>query len=188
MTSSDSSESFAPWLRSWRQGRISTNEALSRFDHLAAIDPAELIGRWRGSGLHTGHPLDGLLERFGWYGKEFQSPEAVCPLLFKDAKGSIYSADPARLPLNLVLRMPALARSRLAPGLFSAFRLLLRTRSPTARLREITYRRVASAAIIYDRIPVIDYLRRIDERHVLGLMDLRSMPLPLLFLLSRDRD
>lgn len=164
------------------------NDALSRFDHLAAADPAELSGRWRGSGLHTGHRLDGLLERLGWYGKEFQSSEAVYPLLFQDSKGRIHSVDPARLPLGVVLRMPALARSLPAREIFSGLLPLLRTRSPTARLREITCRGVPSAAIVYDRIPVIDHLRRIDEEQLLGLMDLRSMPQPLFFLLSRDRD
>lgn len=176
------------WLCSWRQTSVSTNDALSRFDHLAAVDPAELGGRWCGSGLHTGHRLDGLLERFGWYGKEFQSSEAVYPLLFKDSKDRIHSVDPVRLPLGLVLREPALARSGPALGIFSTLLPLLRTRNPTARLREITCRGIPSAAIVYDRIPVIDHLRRIDDARILGLMDLRSMPHPLFFLLSRDRD
>ena len=48
-----------------------------------------MFGRWRGRGLHTNHPLDGLLETFGWYGKEFVDAETVHPLLFLDGKNSI---------------------------------------------------------------------------------------------------
>ena len=46
-----------------------------------------MLGRWRGSGLPTGSPLDGLLEAYGWYGKEFLDAETVHPLLFGDRAG-----------------------------------------------------------------------------------------------------
>ncbi|WP_363631460.1 DUF4334 domain-containing protein [Mesorhizobium sp.] len=37
-------------------------------------------------------------------------------------------------------------------------------------------RRGKRAALMYDRQPVIDHLRTINDQHRLGLMDLRSMP------------
>jgi hypothetical protein len=174
-------------LSSRQQSPISTEQALLRFDSLGAVEPDELTGRWRGSGLHTGHPLDGLLERFGWYGKAFETSEIVHPLLFHDRKGGIYAVDPARVPLRLAMRMPALARSSLACTVFAVSRRLLRTSRPSARLRKIEDRGVASACIVYNRIPVIDHLRKVDDNHVLGLMDLRSVPQPFFFLLSRDQ-
>ncbi|MER8408383.1 DUF4334 domain-containing protein [Mesorhizobium sp. M1307] len=44
-----------------------------------------------------------------------------------------------------------------------------------------------SAAIIYDRRPIIDYLRRIDDDRLLGMMDLRFMSKPFFFVLARDQ-
>ena len=174
------------WLARWRNTQLTTDEALLRFDGLDAVGPEELTGRCRGTGLYTGHRLDGLLERFGWYGKGFVTSESVHPLLFQRSDGRIYSVDPARLPIGLALAMPSLARSDLARALFVAWAALLRTSSPTARLRKIEYRGVASAAIVYDRIPVIDYLRRVDGKRVLGLMDMRSEPQPFFFMLVSD--
>jgi hypothetical protein len=41
---------------------------------------ATLIGSWRGKGVKTGHPMDGLLERFSWHGKRFTGPDGAHPL------------------------------------------------------------------------------------------------------------
>jgi hypothetical protein len=51
---------------------VSTEQALALFDALPPIPVAEMFGSWRGAGLQTGHPLDGLLEIFGWHGKRFE--------------------------------------------------------------------------------------------------------------------
>ena len=56
-------------------------EALAFFDAAAPVSIDEMIGEWRGAGLHTAHPMDGLLERYGWYGKVFIDAETVHPLL-----------------------------------------------------------------------------------------------------------
>ena len=48
--------------------------ALVRFDALPAPEPGQMAGRWRGTGLPTGHPLDGLLDLLGWYGKALKLP------------------------------------------------------------------------------------------------------------------
>ena len=61
-----------------------------------------MVGRWRGSGLPTGSPLDGLLESYGWYGKEFVDAETVHPLLFRDRAGRPRPVDPALLPVGLL--------------------------------------------------------------------------------------
>ena len=56
-----------------------TETVFAFYDGLAAADVNFMLGRWRGEGLNTGHPLDGVLERFGWYGKEFVDADNVHP-------------------------------------------------------------------------------------------------------------
>lgn len=43
-----------------------------------------------------------------------------------------------------------------------------------ARLRRIDYRGTVSTAMIYDRLPIIDHFRRIDDDTVMGLMETRG--------------
>jgi hypothetical protein len=68
-----------------KAGPISSGEALRRFDALQGVEPEAMLGRWRGATLATGHPLDGVLEKLGWYGKAFESVDSVHPLLFRKA-------------------------------------------------------------------------------------------------------
>ena len=56
--------------------RCTTDQALEFFDELPAVAAQEITGRWRGSELATGHPLDGLLAASGWYGKQFDGPDS----------------------------------------------------------------------------------------------------------------
>jgi hypothetical protein len=66
---------------------------LGLFDSLPAVPIEQMRGAWRGSGLDTGHPLDGLLEGFGWHGKRFDGPEEVHPLVFDHGSG-LFSVKP----------------------------------------------------------------------------------------------
>jgi hypothetical protein len=68
-------------------GCATTAEALELFDSLEPVDVDFMIGRWQGEGFHTGHPMDGLLEAYHWYGKRFESPEDVHPLVFSTSGG-----------------------------------------------------------------------------------------------------
>ncbi|TFV44193.1 DUF4334 domain-containing protein [Blastococcus sp. TF02A-35] len=144
-----------------------------------------MVGRWRGSGVPTGSPLDGLLESYGWYGKEFVDAETVHPLLFRTRSGP-RPVDPALVPVSVLRDRPGLAHSRVARAAFAAVRPLLTTTRPRARLREVEHRGVVTAAMVYDALPIIDVFRRVDDRTVLGLMDLRGLPAPFFFLLSRE--
>jgi len=169
------------WLTRWQAEGVSATAALAQFDALAALSPAAMLGRWRGRSLATGHPLDGLLEPAGWYGKEAASVECVHPLLLHRGAGPPIALDPALLPVGLALRVPALGRSRLLRAVVALGLPLLRTQRPAARLREIPFRGEASAAMLYDRQPIIDHFRRIDAHRVLGLMVYRPRPLPYFF-------
>lgn len=175
----------AAWLRERETQGTTTAEALAFFDTLAGVTLDACVGRWRGSGLPTGHPLDGLLEALGWYGKEFVDPETVHPLLFQEHGGQAFALDPGLIPVQQILRHPRLMRSHASRTGFAAARHLLRTTKPKARLRRMEYRGVVSATMIYDALPILDIFREVDQATLLGLMDLRGMPQPFFFILRR---
>ena len=173
------------WLAAHHTGALAA-DALACFDRCAPVEPDELTGRWRGSGLPTGHPFDGLLEAYGWYGKEVLDPEAVHPLLFPDRHGRPRPVDPAHAPLGLLRRAPGLARTSIARAGFAVVRPLRTTRRPAARVRAVEFRGVVSAALVYDRLPIVDVLRTVGAGTLLGLMDLRGVSAPFFFVLRRD--
>jgi len=165
---------------------LATAEALARFDALPGLDPEDLTGQWRGQTLPTGHPLDGLLEALGWHGKAIEGPDRVHPLLFRLHSGRVVPLDPAWMPTPVALRWPALARSAPTRAAFAALGPLLRARGPAAKLALRDFRGRRSAALVYDRQPITDHLRRADEDHVIGLMERKGMAAPFFFLLTRE--
>ena len=175
------------WLEDWSSGAADCADPLSRFDRLAGLEPEAMIGRWRGAGLPTGHPLDGVLEALGWYGKAFESVDRVHPLLFRTRSGAVIPLEPSFMPVGVALRWPGLARSAPVRMAFAAGRRLLRSNGSAAGLQAVTFRGKRSAAMIYDRQPIVDHFRRIDNDRVLGLMEMRGMERPYFFLLTRDR-
>ncbi|MEP7762584.1 DUF4334 domain-containing protein [Sanguibacter sp. 25GB23B1] len=165
--------------------------ALDFFDTLPAVDPSALVGlgtagSWRGSEIPTRHPLDGVLERLGWHGKRFDTEEDVHPLVFRGRDDRLVCVDPRFLPLGLALRVARLLRTAPAARAFALVRPALATTRPQARLRAVEYRGTVSAAMVYDRQPIIDAFRRVDEHTVLGVMDLRGMRMPYVFVLRRE--
>jgi hypothetical protein len=165
---------------------VTGGEVCALFDRSPPVPAGDLVGRWRGSELTTGHRLDGLLTAYGWYGKEVLDAETVHPLLFLDRRGVPRPLEPAPAPLGVLRRQPWLARTPPARAAFAALRPLLTTRRPAARVREVRHRGVVTAAIVYDRLPVLDAFRRVGGDTLLGLMDLRGLPEPFPFLLRRD--
>ncbi|MGY1753707.1 DUF4334 domain-containing protein [Blastococcus sp. SYSU D01042] len=173
------------WLVEHAAG-ASRDEALAAFDALDAVAPEGMLGRWRGSGLPTGSPLDGLLEAYGWYGKQFLDAESVHPLLFATRSGP-RPVDPAFVPMALLRDRPRLAHSRAARTAFRLARPLVTTSEPRARLRAVEHRGVVTAAMVYDALPVIDVFRAVSADVRLGLMDLRGLAGPFFFVLRRER-
>lgn len=55
----------------------------------------------------------------------------------------------------------------------------------TASLRMVEYRGVVSATMVYDKHPIFDAFRRVDEDTVLGAMDRKGDAAPLMFELRR---
>jgi hypothetical protein len=165
---------------------VAPDEALAYFDSLPVVEPDEMLGRWRGSGLPTGSPLDGLLEAYGWYGKEFLDDETVHPLLFTDRSGRPRPVDPSLLPVNLLRDYAGFLQFWPLRTALTSLRPLLYTKRPKARLREIAHRGVVTAAMVHDSLPIIDVFRKVSEDVRLGAMDLRGLPAPFLFVLRRD--
>lgn len=171
-----------------RDRRFTREEAHAFFDGLAPARVETCIGRWRGSSLHAGHRLDGVLESYGWYGKEFLDADHVHPLLFRRLGGDgVMTVNPAPLPVGLLAKHPDLFRGRLVSLSFRALSPLLQTRTPRARLRVLEHRGVQTAAMIYDDQPIIDFFREVDADTLVGWMELRGMAEPFLFILERDQ-
>lgn len=166
------------------QAGVDLDRAVALFESLPPVSVEAILGRWRGSEVPTGHPMDGLLAVSGWYGKEFASADRVHPLLF-GRPGRLYAVNPKLMPIGLLNRLGARFPRRLPPGGTRAF-ALLRTRRPRARLREIAYRGTVSTAMVYDDLPIIDHFRALDDDTLLGAMDLRGSDRPYFFLLQRD--
>lgn len=158
--------------------------ALALFDDLPPVAAVEITGRWRGREIATGHPMDGLLEPSGWWGKQFDDVDHVHPLLFEAASGAVYPVSPRRLPLGLAGRVSPAQLGRARP-VSSRLRPLLETRRHQARLRDVAFRGVVSAAMVYDDLPIIDAFRRVDPDTLLGVMDYRRHPAPYVFVLAR---
>lgn len=177
-------QTYSDALRSVeRSGRLS--DALELYDALPSVAVEAVLGSWRGSGLPTGNPLDGLLEAYSWHGKRFDSAEDVHPLIFA-VGGTLSSINPAGLPLQALLRLgPRLRDERLA-GLARHLMRVRRTRQPTARLRVMEYRGVSTATMVYDALPIHDHFRGIDDDTLLGAMDMRGLESPFMFVLRRE--
>lgn len=158
--------------------------ALAFYDSLGPVDAQAMLGAWAGEELATGHAFDGLLGPSGWWGKRFRSLDAVDPLVFEQG-GRRFAGNPGLMPLGLVERMPGLAKSAPSAALFRMLSPFLETRKPRARLRAVTYRGVASAAMIYDQLPIVDCFRSVDADTLLGAMDIRGFADPYFFVLRR---
>lgn len=169
-------------------GRGTTEEALEFFDTLEPVDVDFMIGSWKGEGFQTNHPMDGLLEAYHWYGKLFENPEDVHPLLFSTLLGNIAKVNPAFMgpTFGLMGRVP-IPKSAIAGRIFQILMPFFTTSRSKARLRMINYRGKSSATMIYDKLPINDSFRKIDDDAVFGAMDLKGMESPFFFILRRVR-
>ena len=145
-------------------------KTLEKFLIVPPIKPSEMIGLWQGRGITSGHPVDGVLENLGWFGKRFTSELRADALLFRSGQHRLTPIDPARIPLRLALRFHTVGRTRAMKNLFSYLQRGLRAKGPVASLTTMSFHGVTSAAITYDEQPIVDHLRRIDEHRIMGAM------------------
>ena len=167
--------------------RASTrSEALAYFDGLPAVKPEEMLGRWRGSGLPTGSPLDGLLEAYGWYGKEFLDDETVHPLLFADRSGRPRPVDPALLPVSVLRDYAGFLNVWPLRRAFAPSGRCCTPRRPKARLREVSTAASSPRRWSTTRCRSSTCSGGSSDDVRLGAMDMRGLPSPFLFVLRRD--
>lgn len=74
-----------------KDGPVAAVELDAIWAALAPIRPEEILGEWKGGEFRTGHPLDGMLDEAGWYGKTFSSVHDAKPLMCRNEAGELYS-------------------------------------------------------------------------------------------------
>lgn len=163
---------------------MNTAEALAYFDGLEPVSADFMTGQWHGASFATGHPWDGLLEKYHWYGKRFIDADNVHPLVYRSVLGRLVPVNPLFMPMSL-LRF-RLFHSAVIGKMFQLTLFLLRAWGSGARLRMVECRGKVSAAMVYDRQPIIDAFRKIDANTVLGIMDFKGMERPYFFKLARE--
>ncbi|WAJ42715.1 GXWXG domain-containing protein [Mycobacterium sp. Aquia_216] len=168
--------------------RLSAADALAHFDELPSIDETEMRGRWQGWEVSTGHPLDGVLAKVAWYGKQFDAADRVHPVLVRDSRGRVFPMNPRLVRLWMLTSPPPTPSvlQHVAPQLMSLLSPVVSTATYGAQLQTIEYRGVRTAAMRYLDKPVTDVFRKLDDHTVLGLMDYPGMPYPYYFLLRRE--
>ena len=164
--------------------RCTTAEALALFDSLEPVSLDFMLGRWRGSEINTGHPMDGLLGLANWYGKEFVSAECVHPLLFSDSSGEVFKVAPNAQMMKFALGL-SVPKNDLVKTAATLLTSLLKTEASQARLRMMEHRGQLSATMLYDHLPINDVFKKVDEHTVFGLMDYKASQQPFFFSLTR---
>ncbi len=159
-------------------------DAFHLFDSLPTVPVEFMMGMWKGSGFCTGHTMDGALETFNWYGKSFEDPENVHPLVFQSFTKKLFKVNPILMPVRLATLIPS---KNLWPlkYLFLSVRFLFQTSKSKARVRLTEYRGKVSATMMYDQLPINDVFRKVDDNTLLGCMDFKGMKQPFFFVLER---
>ncbi|HKK74664.1 MAG TPA: DUF4334 domain-containing protein [Saprospiraceae bacterium] len=164
------------------QRKASVEEALTIFDRLEPVSLAFMRGQWSGFEILTGHPIDGLLEPSGWYGKLFADPENVHPLLIYSLdRKSLFAINPFFIPLGINFPKTQILRYFMA-----ILKPILKTKKSKARMRMVEYRGKLTGTMIYDGKAICDHFAKIDEDRMLGVMDLKGAAAPYFFVLERE--
>ena len=155
------------------------------FRSLEPVQPEDMVGLWSGVGIPTDHPLDGVLENLGWFGKRFHPDMRADPLLFKSRPGRLVPIEPAFFPIGLVITMPPFGRTFVARSWSSYLQKVFRAKGTAASLKLLALDGVETAAMVYDKQPVVDYFGRIDDDWIAGMMCVRDDPRRFFFKLQK---
>jgi len=147
------------------------------FHSLDPVRPEEMIGLWKGVGHPSGHPLDGVPANLRWFGKRFHTDLRADALLFEGEPGRLVPVDPKFLPIRLATRSPHSAGPPRTPCVL-AHQAALRAQGATATLRTLAGEGVMTAAMAYDRQPITDYFRGVNEHVIAGMMVVEHDPRP----------
>lgn len=158
------------------------------FRSLEPVRPEDLVGLWKGDGHPSGHPLDGVLDNLHWFGKRFHPDMRADALLFEGEPGRLVPIDPKFFPIRLASTFARFGRSARAWNLFSRIRPRLRARGTTASLQIRMDDGAMTAAMVYDRQPIVDYFRRINDQELAGMMVVERDPRRFFFRLTKVED
>ena len=165
-----------------KEKKATTNEAITIFDRLEPVTLEFMLGQWKGFEIKTGHPIDGLLEPSGWYGKLFENPENVHPLLINTLNEKrLYAVNPRYIPLGI--NFP---KNNMLKFFMAILKPILKTKKSKARMRMIEYRGKLTGTMVYDEKGIFDHFAKINENTMLGVMDLKGAVNPYFFVLERD--
>ena len=164
--------------------KMETADAISLFDSLEPAKASNMLGRWVGQEILTGHPMDGLLVSSYWYGKEFKGDDAVHPLVHRVPIWGELNLNPGLLPIRFATALPF--RHPILRILVPLVAPLLSTKKPKARLRTIQFRGRMHAAMCYDARPINDVFAVLDDNSLMGWMDFKGIEKPYFFKLARE--
>lgn len=114
--------------------------------------------------------MDGVLENLQWFGKRFHPDFRADPLLFQWRPGCRVPIEPSFFPIRTVIRFAAFGKTTIARNWFSHLNKLARARDKTASIKLRTVDGEETAAMIYDRQPIVDFFRRIGDDEIAGMM------------------
>jgi hypothetical protein len=160
-------------------------EVTKWFHSLEPVQAEDMVDLWKGNGHPSGHPLDGVLENLHWFGKRFHPDMRADALLFEGEPGRLVPVDPKYFPIRLANRFATFGRSAQAWNLFQHIRPRVRARATTASLHMRMDDGVMTAAMVYDKQPIVDYFRRISDHEVAGMMIVERDPRPFFIRLTK---
>ncbi len=156
----------------FQKNSVTQEEAADFYDSLPAFPIENIYGRWKGREMATGHPFDGVLTATKWYGKYFEDSENSYPLMYQKKNKEFFFVDPNYLPLEIV---QSFSRSFIA-FLFPLLLPFICTKESSSIVRSIEYRNYITTAMIYDKKPVIDYFKMVDETTIFAASEMKWNP------------
>ena len=140
------------------------------FASLPSVLPVEMTGIWRGEGIPSGHPLDGVLENLQWFGKRFHADLRADALLFQWRPGRLVAIEPAFFPIRIAICLNRFGKTTVARNWLFHFHRMVLAKRTTASVKLRTIEGAETAAMVYDRQPIVDVFRRIASNEVAGMM------------------
>ncbi|KAK6454651.1 GXWXG protein-domain-containing protein [Scheffersomyces xylosifermentans] len=159
--------------------KSTVEEAFQVFDALPPVKVEELIGwKWKGAEIVTGHPLEGLLDASGWFGKEFYDEDNGQPLVVYNTDGNdgddTFPCDPLLFFENATTGKPIRGQAA-----------TLEAKGSRCRLKTILHRGETTASMFYDQTPINDTFRKVNDTTIFGVMDNKAVPAPYFFYLVK---
>jgi len=126
-----------------------------------------------------------VLENLDWFGKRFHTNMRADALLFEGAPGELLAIEPAYFPIRRAMDFAGLGRRGWVRNLFSHLKHRLRAHGTTASLRLRMDEGVLTAAMEYDRQPIVDFFRQSPNGAVIGKMVVDGDPRRYFFRLEK---